>query len=203
MNSPNPLIKRHRSLRSRVALFAGLLLGMATLAPAAHAHDRHGHRDFGRVIQVKPVYHYVNVRRPHRQCNFNGHGNHRGHNRGAAPIVGGIVGGVIGNRLGNTHRRGIRSRHSGGHGRRGNLGATVAGAIIGAAIGNGISHSNHRYGRHNSNRHCGQVHGHHQQRQLDYYQVTYVYQGRQYHTRSKQHPGHRIRVSRGGVHHRH
>ena len=188
-----------RRLRSRLALLTGITLGMVALSPAAYAHDRH----FGLVVDVKRVYSHNTVHRPQLQCSYrgNGHRNSRAHSN-AGPIVGGIVGGVIGNRLGSRNsRRGFRTGQRRNHG-GGSLGGTVAGAIVGAAIGTGISQGHGRHNRHRG-KHCVEVYQPQHQRRIDHYQVTYVYQGRHYTTKTYEHPGRRIYLQQNSFRHRH
>lgn len=219
--------------RSRFAprLFAFSALAASLLAPVANAQDRHRHghhdshqRNYGRVINVRPVYSHHVVREPHLQCHSNGrhngrHSGHsnnryssRGHSTGAAPIVGGIIGGAIGNAIAGGHRpgRAISSGHRNGQADAARIGATVAGAIIGAAVGseiarnnNGARHSSRARDRHNSRhsvgrggRHCVEVYESRRERRLDHYKVTYVHQGRRFTMTTQHKPGNRIRIHR-------
>ena len=128
----------------------------------------------------------------------------RGDDRAAGTILGALVGGALGNQVGR------------GDGRRA---ATVAGAVLGGAIGNNLDggrswDGNQRYryyddrrsysdrygGGHGgyrnvgSQRVCDQRVDYRSEQQIVGYDVTYVYNGRQYRTETSQHPGDRIRV---------
>lgn len=185
--------------------------------------QRHNNRRqaYGRVIDVRPVYRQVQVRKPHRQCwtEYQTNGTHykgqhydsnhgrssERQNRNASPLLGTIVGGAIGNRLG---------RYAGSEAR---IGATIAGALIGTVIGNEAIASNGHVrdrfdrGSRNSRRH--QRNPDHNTRpsrrpvqrcetrtitttedRISGYRVAYRYHGRVYHTNTDQHPGERIAI---------
>lgn len=184
--------RRQTGTRARKAWLAALVLGGLSLNSVAHAHDRHHGPRFARVIDVQPVYSYVNVRVPRQVCRGGSYGH--GHNA-TGTIVGGIVGGVIGNSLSrNTSNRPFRHPGHGNRGHnRGNFGATVAGAVIGAAIGSELSHSTRH--RPHVGRHCVNVVDTQQQRRFEHFRVTYVFDGRRYTTQRQRDPGRRIEVA--------
>jgi uncharacterized protein YcfJ len=168
--------------------------------------------EYADVVDVQPIYKEVRTRIPRQECwteeqqvivgyedvsrrDYRPDVRRSDSSTGNA-IVGGLIGGVIGNQLGRGH-----SSHS-------RTGATVAGAIIGSAIGNeaanGISrHRNFDRPRHVETRpvyetrpveRCNRVIESHAERQLQYYNVTYRYKGREFVTQLPRDPGARIEL---------
>lgn len=243
-------------MKNNISKFIGTSLLTSLLASPAIAGGNNSVIDYARVTSVEPVYRYVTVREPYRQCEFvparhntrhntrnsNRHNHRRNHNRQPRRFISGdsitnnktdsavIVGGVIGGTIGHQLSQSVNGRSD--------PAITLAGAVIGSALGhevarNSSSHSNGRttsrvsysnsinsvesLQQHESpnsrlikrrsghNRHAGS-HQHRlvercttttisrQQRQLDGYDVTYVYRGNTFQTRTEQHPGDRIRV---------
>ena len=85
-------------------------------------------------------------------------------------LVGAIAGGVIGHQFGDGN---------------GKVLATIAGSGIGAAVGHQVGRSSH---------HC---HGSGEWvESFKYYKVAYLYHGEIHHTRTKKHPGRRIKVKK-------
>lgn len=203
---------KNKSVSTMIGAAMALILGASSLTAHAdsrrHRDDRY--RDFGRVIDVRPVYREVAVREPQLQCRTeHERGRYRhprrghrddGHARLGGALVGGVIGGTIGNRL---------ARHGRHHDR---VAATVAGAVIGSALGHGVSHDYTRVHRgHDRGRHFGhdrRYERHHRrpvercyrstttryETQLSHYDVTYVFRGRTFHARRDRHPGQRIEI---------
>lgn len=130
--------------------------------------------DYGKVIKVQPVYQYVTISHPQKQCY---RAPKRQHRDSAAPtIMGTIVGGVIGNALGHNHT----SRRLG----------TVAGAVIGGSIGHDIGHQGH-----NTREYCEVSYERVKKvRELKGYEVKYRYKGEVFNTFSTQHPDNKIKL---------
>jgi uncharacterized protein YcfJ len=130
--------------------------------------------DYGKIVNVQPVYQYVTISSPQRECYP---AQHHGHRDSAAPtIVGTIVGGVIGNALG--HNRGSRKA------------GTLAGAIIGGSIGHDIGSKGH-----GSREYCEMSYGPVKKvRELKGYQVQYRYKGEVFSTFTRQRPADKIKL---------
>lgn len=165
--------------------------------------------EYAKVINVQPVYQEIRLREPQRQCWTEQERHIVGYERTTQPsnrrpnrnsagstIVGGIIGGVIGNQLGR------------GHSNRSRTGATVAGAIIGSAIGNESNHQSTRNGRYRYTeqtqstpiyetrdvQRCKRTVESRTENQLQHYNVTYLYKGRQFVTQLPRDPGKRIEL---------
>jgi len=121
-------------------------------------------------------------------------------------IVGGLIGGVVGNRLGRDASR------------SGRAGATIAGAIVGSAIANEASGAYARHRRHEVRterrverrveqwaprtvyetrpvERCRTVDTSRQAQRLQHYDVTYLYEGREFKTRLPRDPGPRLELN--------
>jgi uncharacterized protein YcfJ len=129
-----------------------------------------------RVREVQPQYETVQV--PRQECT-----SAWVQDAPAAPsrsyggvIIGGVVGGVLGNQVGK------------GHGREA---ATAAGAVVGALAGDHLANrgapSQYVQGPAREVRNCQTVYE--TQQQVAGYRVTYEYQGYQYTTVTRDHPG--------------
>ena len=169
--------------------------------------------EYAPVIDVQPIYKQVRTRTPRQDCwtedqqvivgyedvvTRDGRRSDQRHPQSStgSAVVGGLIGGVIGNQLGR------------GHSSQSRTGATVAGAIIGGAIG---SEATGRVSRHRRNERprtvesrpiyetrpverCNRVVASHSERQLQYYNVTYRYKGREFVTQMPRDPGDRIEL---------
>lgn len=194
------------------ALLSGLVLSLpaqASLSDRRVATERF--TEYAKVINVEPVFRDVQIREPRQEC-WTEHedrvvgyerttryqhpqANSQRRNTGNA-IIGGLIGGVIGNQLGRGH-----SRHS-------RAGATVAGAIIGGAIGNEARGEVSRHRRHQPSRQvdsrpiyestpverCRRVNRTRSESQLQHYNVTYRYKGRNFLTQLPRDPGKRLEL---------
>ncbi|MDQ2076286.1 glycine zipper 2TM domain-containing protein [Marinimicrobium sp. ABcell2] len=153
------------------------LFGSVTLALLLAQNASAGnYRDYAQVTRVDPIYERVTQRIPETHCRVETHPNRRSDSH-TGTIVGGIVGAAIGNELGNKKRNK-------------QVGA-LAGGLLGASIGRDISRGNTRSAREV----CETHYQTRTERQLVGYRVDYRYQGRNYQTRTDQHPGRRIPVS--------
>ena len=142
---------------------------------------------YARVVDVRPIYGYVTVNQPRRECweevvyePLQG----ARHSHDAAPVLaGGVIGGLIGHKLGHGRNRGA---------------LTLLGAVAGSAIASD-------YASQHDNRHahdhqavtverCEVVHEHVRERRIEAYDVAYRYRGRRHWLRTDRHPGQRIRI---------
>lgn len=171
-------------------VFAVLVAGFVGISSKAAAGDggypdRHGGDgyDFARVTEVIPIYTDIQVREPRTQC-WDQQVAYRQPGSPAGAVIGGLIGAAIGNKAGGR----------GHHYRRHHRGAsTVAGAAVGALLGNEISRANAPT-QYVTEQRCQVVDEFITRRELVGYDVRYHYNGRDYLTRTDQHPGDRIRV---------
>lgn len=152
---------------------------------------------YARVVHVEPLVRHVRVQTPHRQCYDEvEYHSYRAYDRGdggygrstaGATIVGGLLGGLVGRQFGS------------GDGRDG---ATLVGTLVGSAIANDRAHRRNAqdYGyRHAETRgypveRCRTSYATHEEERHDGYRVTYEYDGQEYTTHTRSHPGDSIRV---------
>ena len=139
---------------------------------------------------MEPLIRYVRVDVPRRECweeevYYEDRRAHRSdRNSAGATIAGGLIGGVIGRQIG------------GGSGRDA---MTVAGAIVGSAVANSQARRNEQEyeqdrGETRVVERCRTRRESREEERIDGYQVTYVYDGREYTTRTKNDPGDTIKV---------
>jgi uncharacterized protein YcfJ len=165
-------------------------MAAVTISPAAMA--GHGGYQYAKVVDVEPVFRYVTIQVPEEACWTEIHYEtvrpHRRRSSGSVvpTIAGGVIGGVVGRQFGSGNGRDAM---------------TVLGSLIGASIGHQASHREHRdydYGRERVRERpverCETRYTTREEREPDGYRVTYRYAGREYTTRTEQHPGKRIRV---------
>ncbi|ASJ75017.1 glycine zipper 2TM domain-containing protein [Granulosicoccus antarcticus] len=205
------------STARKLFLSAFLSTSLIAMSASTQASDRRvateRFTEYAPVVDVQPIYKKVRARTPRQECwteqqqvlvgyedvvirDGSRSDNHRSQNSTGNVIVGSVIGGVIGNRL---------SRGQSSHSR---TGATVAGAIIGGAIGNeasnGVSrHRSYERARHVESRpiyetrpveRCNNTVKAHSEQQLQYYNVTYRYKGREFVTQLPRDPGDRIEL---------
>lgn len=170
-------------------VIGGLLLSTNALA---ERRDRYGYSDDSyyvkaKVVHVEPIVKVVEVSTPERVCwnetvrHYRQPTEHRAHSYGPA-LLGGVVGGVLGNQFGDGRERRIM---------------TVAGALLGASVGHGVSKRHYQpSGRAYSTteRYCDIQNTVHEEERIDGYRVTYQYRGREFVTRTVDHPGRTLRV---------
>lgn len=179
-----------------LSILGALLIGPSLSLADHRDNDRYATRDRGRhdyaqVVDVDPIVRYVRVKTPHRVCwDEVRYDRPRRANRRSATgstIAGGLIGGVIGRQFG------------GGDGRDA---MTVVGTLIGSAIGH--ERAEKRNWRRNDNYYhesvgrsverCRTDYEYEERERIDGYRVTYLYNGRTYKTRTRNHPGDEIRV---------
>ena len=159
---------------------ARLVTTMALLAIAVGANAKDSPKyHYAKVISAQPVFRYVNVRTPVRECwqdteYYSAYEHRRGSS--ASMLAGAIIGGVVGHQFGSGH---------------GKDAATIAGSMIGAAIGHGPVHQT-QYSR--PVERCETRYRSQQERRIDGYDVVYSYHGQKYATRMPYDPGKKIKV---------
>lgn len=168
-----------------------LMAAVATITVPSLALADHGGYQYAKVVAVEPIYRQVRVQVPERECWTEiqyetvprRHERYRG---SAVPtIAGGVIGGVVGRQFGKGDGRDAM---------------TVLGTLVGAAIGHQAGHrryeDSYRYEsvRERPVERCETHYRTEERRDFDGYLVTYRYAGREYTTRTTEHPGDRIRV---------
>ncbi|GAA0852897.1 glycine zipper 2TM domain-containing protein [Aliiglaciecola litoralis] len=159
--------------------FAAITATMTLTSTYASANSYY---DYARVVKAKPVYQYVKVSQPIKQCypterRVRQQRRHH-HDNASSTIAGAVVGGIIGGVIGDNRE------------------STLAGAVIGGAIG----HSQQRHGHRSHARteiieRCETVYGPAKKvRKLTGYKVKYRYQGQAYKTFMRTHPGDSVKV---------
>jgi uncharacterized protein YcfJ len=152
------------------------ILIVSTLASASERST--GHIETAEVILAEPVYESRKIAHPVREC-WNTqvtHDRRHTHNH-AAPIAGGILGGLAGNSIGKG---------------RGRKAMTVVGTLLGATIGHNVSSPRRRAPVHKTVRRCKTVNRYEQQQHVVGYRVKFRYEGQNYTTHSRYHPGETI-----------
>lgn len=187
---------------TRLCLIPLASLAVSGCASVAEAQPRHVSPrgavfDYAPVVDVVPVLRTVRVEQPRRECwhettyetIHHGGGGYDGRVRTAGPtIAGGVVGGVIGNQFGSG---------------RGRDAMTLFGTLVGAAVAAEHAHNRavvsaprHSYTetRPVTVERCAVSTDVFEEQRLEGYDVTYLYAGRQFQTRTATPPGDRIRV---------
>lgn len=187
------------------------IVASLVLAPglAAAEHNR-GQYDFAEVVEVTPIYRTVRVENPVRRCwdqevvhhrpaydrYDDRYADDRPRGKAGRTIAGGLIGGLIGSQIGSGS---------------GKDAATVAGVLIGSAVANDKAERDDYYrekareNRYASNRgyddsyvtyeeRCETQVEYSQEERFEGYDVTYVYGGQTYTTRTAEDPGQKIRV---------
>lgn len=187
-------MKRKATLGTAVAVLG---LGMAGCATAGH--KAHHHRgpvyDRATVVDVRPIVRQVRVQQPQRECWHETHYQTVYHDYGSSDrvrtagptIAGGVIGGVVGRQFGSGSGRDAM---------------TLLGTLVGASVANEHAHNRHRqppaYGYREERpvtvERCSVNHVSHYEDRVEGYDVTYLYGGREYRTRTPTHPGSHIRV---------
>ena len=171
----------------RLALITTLLatgLSGAYAQAPARAQQAATYIDQARVHRVDPQYEEVNVPRQECRTRWINEDRYRGgevqDRQYGGAIVGGVAGGLLGNQVG------------GGSGREV---ATALGAVIGAFTGDQLANRDRRGPYENSQREvqrCRTVYD--TQSQITGYRVAYEYQGQNYTTFMRSHPGRSLQV---------
>lgn len=150
-----------------------------------HRKIRRSHRareaaDYGRVLNVEPVYRYYSqpvtdhscTRYDHRAPNYTSY---------TGTVFGAVVGGALGHRIGDAHGDPDV--------------AAVAGGLLGAAIGRDIDRRAQYYRGMRVDGPCRVSHSERTQRELVEYQVTYRYNGEVHRTTMDYDPGEWVRLN--------
>lgn len=176
-------------------IVGALVAGLVGFSAWASAGDRGYYPDYGEsydfapVTSATPIYTDVQVREPRTQC-WDQQVAYRQPASPAGAVIGGLIGAALGNKLGKHGHHGRRYHRRHGHHRGA---STVAGAAVGALVGNQISRANAPT-QYVTEQRCQVVDEFTTRRELVGYDVRYFYNGREYLTRTDQHPGDRIRV---------
>lgn len=159
---------------SIVMLGSALVLGMAAAPVALADYNRY---EWARVTDVRPIVRHVTVEAPQYQCWDEQVTRVQTRGDTGAQLAGALIGGVIGNQIGS------------GSGRRA---ATAAGVLLGAQVG--YNRTRVRRPVTSYEQRCTSRVSYHQEERFEGYQVTYRYRGQHFVTRTRHHPGDRIRV---------
>jgi uncharacterized protein YcfJ len=171
-------------MRKSLAIIVGLVVLSGSNAATA-GHRGNSFYDDARVVKVKPIYRETAHHYPREHCwNERVYHERRDDHYDYVPIItGAIIGGVVGNQFGNG---------------RGKDAMTVAGALLGGAVGHNIGNDrdrdSYRGGYTTTERRCEYRDDYRPRKQLVGYRVKYRYQGKVFHTRTREHPGRWIRV---------
>ena len=168
---------------------AGFLL-TTTVAEAGSGSN--GYFDRARVIAVDPITKNVRVNQPREECWYETVSSSRDYNQGyeqkhtsrTPEIFGAIIGSAVGRQFGSGRGQDV---------------ATVAGAILGGSIGRDVKNNGRRHNRKHRNetrqeRRCETINDVVYEERIKAYRVTYKYNGHNYTTRMRNHPGKNIRV---------
>ena len=164
--------------------FIGLLGANAAFADHDYYRERgygYGHRGelaFGRVIDVEPIIHYVTVNQPREEC-YDDVARRPAPGVAGTTAAGAVIGAAIGRQFGGGSGRDL---------------ATAAGAIAGGVVANQRALRNQGY-REVPVQRCEVVNDRVREEVVDGYNVTYVFQGRRYVTRTATPPGDRIQIA--------
>ena len=141
--------------------------------------------EYADVIASVPIYRVVKVSMPQEQCweeEIAVDRYSRRHQSDTPVLVSAIIGGAIGNAV--------------GHNKSNQRVGAVLGALLGRSIGRDMMHKRNRpdYTEYETAQHCDTVYQRHEQERLVGYQVTYLYNGKEYSTRTDFDPGDQIRI---------
>lgn len=186
---------RAKKTIARIALVC--TLAGALVSPLAMA-DKHRQVDYARVLAAKPVYQTVERRVPVENCwteqvreetpVYQAASYDRKPRSATGTIIGGLIGGAIGNAVG----AGDENKKVG----------TVVGAVLGASIGHDVSRRrsggyevSHTEVSYRNVERC-EVQERYESEQVPVgYDVTYRYHGQTYTTRTRNHPGEKMKVA--------
>lgn len=154
-----------------------ILSAVALTLPFLASANRYNQIEYGRVVDVEPIYQTISVPQERQVCDRGRdyrYSNHQRRNSQAGKaVLGGIIGGAIGNQFGKGSGRDA---------------STALGILIGAGIG--ASKNNHHAPRQS----CYIETYYHQEDRMMGYDVTYEYNGELYHTQMNEYPGDRVRL---------
>jgi len=162
-----------------VAATAAVFLLLETKASAETSFE------YADVIASAPIYRVVKVSMPQEQCweeEIAVDRYSRRHQSDTPVLVSTIIGGAIGNAV--------------GHNKSNQRVGAVLGALLGRSIGRDMMHKRNRpdYAEYETAQHCDTVYQRHEEERLVGYQVTYLYNGKEYSTRTDFDPGDQIRI---------
>ena len=162
-----------------VVAIAGIFLIIGTRASAEVSFE------YADVIASKPIYQVVKVLTPEKQCweeeiEVDRYSRH--HQSNTPVLVSTIIGGAIGNAV--------------GHNKSNQRVGAVLGAMLGRSIGRDMINKRRRsdYAGYETIQRCDTVYQRHEEERLIGYQVTYLYNGEEYFTRTDSDPGDQIRI---------
>ncbi|HEX5055668.1 MAG TPA: glycine zipper 2TM domain-containing protein [Gammaproteobacteria bacterium] len=157
----------------------------AAVSSAAFAtHD--GYTDYARVVAAQPVYERVAHSIPHEECRVEQvRYEYPADSRPSATgtLFGTMLGAAVGHQI--------------GHDKDGKRVGRVAGALLGASIGHDISRRSAAPSRveYREEERCDTSYSTQYEHEVVGYDVTYVYNGKMYHTRMDRDPGSEIKVA--------
>ncbi len=161
------------------------LIGASLLTVSGYAYSDAG-LNYAKVTGVEPITRTVRVNNPREECWSERVAvpERSGGKSYTAEILGGLIGAAVGHEVGKG---------------RGKDAATVAGAVLGGSIGRDIKNKRNSRVNNNSSRYelverCETVDNYHSEERVDGYNVTYSYNGQEYHTRMRNDPGDRIKI---------
>jgi uncharacterized protein YcfJ len=176
------LVTRRLAMKLTSILALAILALSAGIAQADHA-DKKG--NYGRVIDVKPVYRTYTAPREHKSCIESDYSIPR-HSSYTATILGAVIGGALGHRIGDAH---------------GDPGAAaIAGGLIGASFGHSVDQRDSYARQLRVTGPCRSDHRRHDHRretvrELVEYKVTYRYNGKKYKARMDHDPGRWVKLN--------
>jgi uncharacterized protein YcfJ len=160
------------------------VLAVAMSAAAFAAHDEY--TDFARVVAAQPVYARVAHQIPQQECRVEQVRYEypaEYHPSATGTLFGTMLGAAVGHQI--------------GHDRDGKRVGRVAGALLGASIGHDISRRSAGPARveYRDEERCDTSYTTQYEHEVVGYDVTYVYNGKMYHTRMDRDPGPEIKVA--------
>jgi len=160
-----------------------------------YGRDSYGHDSidddgyvYADVIDVEPVYRFVRIRQPQRECwdqDVYHQPRRRYQGTAASTVTGGLIGGAIGRQFGDG---------------KGRDAMTLVGTLIGSAMAHdNAERRNYRdhyrdRGHYRTVERCSTRYITREERRVEGYHVTYAFAGREYTTRTMREPGDQIRV---------
>lgn len=167
------------------------VLAMAGIGPAWAGHGReafHDHdRAYGRVVSVEPIFRYVSVERPRRECREEtvyARSADIDYRTAGATLAGGLIGGAIGHQLGHGETRDTM---------------TLLGTVVGSVIANerasrDVPRSERERVAPVVQRRCRTIGERVVEKRIVAYRVIYEYRGRRYMMRRDDRPGRRVEL---------
>lgn len=155
--------------------------GLFFAGSASASHRGPGGYAYARVVDVEPIVRYVTVNRPRRECwEEVEYRSDRPARIAGTTMAGGVIGAAIGRQFGDGSGRDA---------------LTVLGGLVGSAVANERARRNapDNYYAVPVER-CRVTREAFTEQVVQGYDVTYRYQGRLYTTRTREHPGDRIRL---------